>query len=167
MDHSQSFVIRSPEIMGNCVSMISQIPPDGSVTVKIEGTKEKRRLAQNSTLWMWHTDISNHNGMTKDEIHDEFRKTFLTKIYLASPQGRLQDAWCKTYADITELVSDMSPEEATPVINRVKLLVSTVWATVDQFTEYLNVIERFCISKGIPLRHPDEYHQAMGMQHAA
>jgi len=147
--------------------MISQIPTDGSVTVDIKGTKEKRRLAQNSCYWMWIADISKHTGHTQDEIHDGFRKTYLTAIFLAEPHGRLQEAWCKTFSDISELVSDLSPEEATPIINRVKLLTSTTWCNLAQFTEYLNRIDQYCISKVIPIRHPDEYRIAMDIRNAA
>jgi hypothetical protein len=150
------YVIRSPEILGNAVSAIAQVPTDGSVTVEIKGTKDERRIAQNSTYWMWLSDISKHTGHSVDELHDGCRKTYLTKIYLEQPHGRLQEAWSRTYADLSALIADMPPDEAIPIIDRVKLLVSTTWASVDQFTDYLNRIEQYCISLNIKLRHPDD-----------
>lgn len=162
MEHNQTFRISSPEILGNAVAMLSQVPTDGSVSVDIHKTKDKRRLSQNALYWMWMKDISAKTGNTTDAIHDGCRETYLAQIILAEPKGRLQKAWAKTYADITELVFDLPPEEATPVIKRVKRLCSTTWLEVDQFSEYLSLIERGCIARSIAIRHPEDYHYAMG-----
>ena len=159
---NQSFVLQSPDVLGYLVSMLTQLPLDGTMTVDVHKTREKRRLAQNALYWMWMEDISKQAGHTEDEIHDGCRKTYLSSIYLKEPVGRLQRAWAESYADIYILVSDLSPEDATPIIDRISLLVSTTWANVEQFTEYLGRIEHYCMGKDIILRHPDDYNLATG-----
>jgi len=53
----------------------------GSLTVTIVDGR-KRTLSQNNLMWAWVTEIANyvsdHTGYEKDEVHEDFKKRFLS-----------------------------------------------------------------------------------------
>ena len=162
MENAQTFILRSPQVIGAVVAAIAQVPTDGSYTVEIRKTREQRRLAQNRLYWLWLGYIARQTGHSRQWLHHRLRRAFLIPLYLEEPQGDSQVAWCEAFSSVSELAQMVDQETARDAIERVKALVSTTWATVQQFTEYLTEVDRFCVRKGIRLPHPDDYHLAMG-----
>ena len=160
----QVYTLTSPEVVGNCLSAIVQAPLDGTTQVHIGRVKEKRRTAQNNTYWMWLEDLEKQQGDSREVWHDRLRRGYLSEIYLSDPQNRVQNEWVEAYNRILQLMDDASAEQRIEAEIKISGLVSTTWATVEQFTEYLGAIQRWCVHNGYNLRYPDDYHIAMGQK---
>lgn len=126
--------------------------------VVIKPYKVDRSAAQNSLMWLWYGIICSELGWEKDDCHDFFKEKFLVNIF---ERDDLE------YASMIESVrvvwSAGMKAEANAMKNQIIKLTSTTKANVEQFTEYLNLIERHAASIGIVLPHPeDRYRMAMG-----
>lgn len=134
---------------------ISTSPLDGSLQVIIRKAKDKRSIAANNLYWAWIKELSNQTGYTEDELHSKFKRTYLPRIYMEDAQNQNQVEWTALF--------DIIKEDGTPLmIERALDTVSSTWLTVQQFTEYLHLIEAFCQSKSLMLpADPELYKQAM------
>ena len=159
-----TYILKTPEVLGNCLSAIAQAPVDGTVEVSIGRVKEKRRTAQNALYWVWMADLEKDQGDHRNVWHDFFRVRILSNIYLADPQNEVQRQWVRSYNVIADMVNDAPTEEAHNALEHVRLLTSTTWASVEQFTEYLAQIEQFCIHNSYKLSFPDDYKVALGLR---
>lgn len=138
------------------VDTVMHSAADGRVQVTISNATEIRRTAQNALVWAgWYPELSNQTGYTEEELHEKFKRTYMLRIYLASQENARQIEWVSLYNIIK---ADGTDE----MIERALCTISTTWATVFQYTEYLKMIEKFCQSKDLKLpAHPD-YAKAMG-----
>ena len=136
--------------------IISLAEMDNSIQVIIRDAKEKRSIAANRLYWgAWIPALSEQTGYNEQELHDRFKKTFMLHIYLANAENIRQIEWVRLY--------DLIKEDGTPLmIQRALDTISTTWATVTQFTEYLDQIEAFCQSKDLKLPADLNYLTAMG-----
>lgn len=117
----------------------------------------QRRAEQNRLMWGWLSDfkkttVNQLSGTTEEEWHRKFRKEYLFQIYV-----RDSEMWALTaasldiikqygtYAQYDEMWARILDDEG-------KNRLSTADATVGQFTEYLDCIERFAHSHGVYLR---------------
>jgi hypothetical protein len=141
--------------LGMVLDTVSTMPHDGSMQVAFRKAKDKRSIAQNALYWgAWLPELKQQTGYTEDELHDRFKKTYMLRIYLADQQNEKQEKWVELY--------DVIKREGTlDMVNRAVDTLSTTWATVEQFTEYLNRIETFCQSKGFRLPMDIHYQEAM------
>lgn len=157
---SKTFNLVNSNVLAHALAEVAQQPLDGSMSVCIKQARKTRRIAQNSLYHVWIKDISQH-GETVLEVHERLRTSLLSHIYMRESQGPQQEAWVAAYNDILELTQGCEPEDAYNAMYRVVCLISTTWATVAQFQEYLEMIQHQCIEDGITLSHPDDYHYAM------
>ena len=170
------FILTSPDVARNALSAVSQAPTDGTVEMLLGPVRARRNLAQNALYWAWLAQIEDVTGIRAEEpeedpeseedmcLHDRFRRTYLAKIYLADPQNRPQAQWVSARWRVMELIKELDAKTGREALAEVDLLVSTTWATVEQFSEYLRRIENFCFSKEIPLGRTDDYMEAMGLR---
>lgn len=124
-------------------------------TYKAVFTKPKgdqRRVAQNRLMWRWLTDMQNTQvnefaGTTKEDWHLKMKRKFLINIYERDDSS---------YADMVESLRDVYraglKKEFEVLLNGIADKTSTTEATVTQFTEYLECIERYAHSCGISLK---------------
>ena len=136
--------------------MSNKCPTCGNVEAKIS-----RSAAQNSLLWAWLTDcektsVNEHAGNDSEWWHKNFKHRFLCSIFIRDDQY---------YAEMIQVlheIKDIDGYEALRdgVIN----LTSTTKCTVEQFSEYLGKIEKYCHQRGIKLRTDNGslYELAMG-----
>lgn len=52
---------------------------NGQYTVTITRRKEPRSIDQNALMWLWFTCIEAETGTPRQDVHDYYCKTFLTK----------------------------------------------------------------------------------------
>ena len=140
---------------GLIVETIAHAEHDGSLQVSIGPVHESRSIAQNALYWAWLSALSEDTGNTVDYLHERFKSTYLLRIYLADPENDRQKEWVALY--------DVIKEDGTPLmIKRALQTISTTWATVEQFKEYLNQIEQFCHDQDLHLPANPNYTEAMG-----
>jgi hypothetical protein len=128
----------------------------------IEETKN-RTVAQNRLMWGWLTDFQRTKiealaGTTKEEWHERMKHEYLIHIYERDNPD---------YAEMIETLRDVYraglKKEGAILLKNVIKNTSTTEATVGQFREYLECIERFAHENGIWLRtDPKIYRAAMG-----
>lgn len=161
MTTSATFLLSSPESLGRCVSMLSQAPLDGTVEVAIRAHKETRKDAQNRLYWAWLGQLSSLTGYRKEELHRRFGRSYLSMLYLEAPANKPQEDWCAAWETIQEFTQGLGALDRRKAEDRVLALISTTWATVEQFSDYLIQIEEFCFDKELPLGRTDDYERAM------
>lgn len=157
----QEFYIRTPRILSNALDAIKGLPVDGSWIVSIWPEKDTRRLRQNRTYWNWVADYSEYTGYKKNEVHAMFKQMYLPAIYLADPKGKDQIRWAAKYAAIHAVADRYDPEGVDMDANRMKAEtlndLSSTWASIQQFSEYMTEIDYMCVEKGVALRYPEDY----------
>lgn len=52
---------------------------NGTYTVTVKRTTEKRTVSQNALMWMWFTCIERMTGTSKQDVHDYYAKRFLRR----------------------------------------------------------------------------------------
>ena len=141
---STAIRILDPERLSYAMQMVSQCPVDGKFEVLIKDWKLNRRSIQNALYWCWLKGLENQTGFTSDELHERFKRTYMLRIYQAEQVNDNQRDWIELYT----MISQNGTKE---MIERALKTLSTRWADVSQFREYLNNIESFCQSKGFML----------------
>lgn len=137
--------------------------PDKPMLVVVKEYKPSRSAAQNRLYWAWltdceKTDINEHAGSTQDDWHDRFKRLSLSKIFERDDEG-----YATTMAHLRDVYRHGFHTESKNMVDFVIRETSTTKATVEQFTEYLNFIERYCHERGIQLRTDARlYAEAMG-----
>lgn len=135
--------------IGNVYKCVLSIP---RAVNSDNATDEQRTVAANRLYWAWLTDCQNttvneYAGHSQDWWHVMFKKKFLMRIYERDSQE---------YAELLQSVRKVKAagleDEAQRIYDHVATETSTTRATVSQFREYLNRIERTCQELGIWLR---------------
>ena len=135
--------------------MKNECPACGHVEAKIS-----RTAAQNSLYWAFLSDcektsVNQHAGNDSEWWHKNFKHRYLCQIFIRDDPG---------YSEMITVLHDIKDidgynELRGGIIN----LTSTTKCNVEQFSEYLGKIERFCHERGISLRTDARlYHLAMG-----
>ena len=119
--------------------------------VVIDQKQDDRSAAQNRLYWMWLGQIEKKNGTHKDQLHFEFKKRFLIFIYRRDDQEF--EEMCLAISALKQSQSEQFKAVAKGVIRE----ASTTRATTKQFTEYLNCVHDFTVTRlGIHLTVPDD-----------
>ena len=136
-------------------TMANKCPTCGNVEAKIP-----RSAAQNSLYWSWLTDmektsVNEFSGHTAHEWHYSLKYRFLCPIFIRDESS---------YAEMIQVLHDVKDIDGYEALrDGVINLTSTTKCTVEQFSEYLGKIEKYCHQRGIKLRTDDFlYQQAMG-----
>jgi hypothetical protein len=122
--------------------------------------KISRSGAQNSLYWAWLTDMEKTNvnvfaGNDSEWWHKEMKYRYLCPIYIRDDIGYAE--MIKVLHDIKDLDGYMQLRDG--IIG----LTSTTKCSVEQFSEYLGKIEKYCHDRGIMLRTDSRlYSLAMG-----
>lgn len=139
------------------IQMISSLHFDPVMQVEVREWKENRSLAQLRLYWMWVTQYAADQGLTKEEAHHFFKEKLLLPIY------------CRDKPDYNELIESVrkvwrtgEKVMACQMKDAIVDLTSTRDADVDQFSEYLDDMDKFCLSNQIYLSRPEDmYREAM------
>ena len=153
-----TFILRNEEVQKTAANFVFEMPLEPLHEVIIRPHKKDRTAAQNALMWLWFTTIAGEQGETKDDIHNRYKGQILVHIY-----ERDDVEYATMIRTVRDLYRSGTKVEAKLLYDAIVKLTSTTRATVEQFTEYLNDIEKDAISKGIKLEHPeDRYNLAMG-----
>lgn len=126
--------------------------------VIITDAKKDRSASQNSLLWLWYTVIANELGETKESVHYSCKRKFLVPIFTRDDP----DGFGMMVLAVRNVHNAGMKSDAKVMADQIVKLTSTTDCTLEQFTEMLNDIEKYYITLGIVLPHPDyRYHDAM------
>jgi len=120
--------------------------------VIIRESSGNRSLAQNALYWKWMGIAGQDMGWEPDELHDEMRVLFLSKIFEENPERH--PALIETLGNLR--IVARSDRALGVTLHRQYILgaVSTTDASVKEFTAYLNRIDKHCAENGIVLPLP-------------
>jgi hypothetical protein len=140
------------------IKLLEELPVDGSHEVIIQEYSENRSMKQHRLYWKWVTEIANHMGIGKDEMHFAFKEKYAVPIYIRDDEG---------FATMVDAVKQVRRQgmnrEADKIKHRIVELTSTTDFTVKQMMEMLNSIEQWAGEIGAEITFPEDlYHQAMG-----
>ena len=153
-----TFILRNEEVQKTAANFVFEMPIDPLHEVIIRPHKKDRTAAQNALMWLWFTTIAGEHGETKEDVHEQYKGQILVHIY-----ERDNPEYAEMIETVRGIHRDGKIKQAKQLHKAIVKLTSTTRATVEQFTEYLNDIEKDAISKGIKLEHPeDRYNLAMG-----
>ncbi len=156
----KTYVIRSDDEIKRLTAFLLARPKEPLLEVVIREHKRNRSVAQNSLYWLWITVICNELGLLKEDCHDELKRRMLVPIYVRDDEG-----FAAMIHAVRKVYRDGFKVESKALADQIVKLTSTTNATTNQFTEYLNEIERDYADKGIALPHPeDQYNLAMGIR---
>lgn len=153
-DHSSTVLVQS-YLMKHLQIAIDQGKP---LVVHINQKQEDRSKAQNRLYWLWLTQWAKHQGTDKEYEHCNFKQGFLSRIYMRDDVGQYR----KTFEAVITL-RDINHPAYKQIKDGLVELMSTTDASVSQFTEYLNDIHAYCLSKGCYLHTPDDLMYAWGI----
>lgn len=153
----KSFRLVNAQVAQNCFKAIQDAVADNLntphnvvVTVGLDDDKA-RSLAQNRLYWGWLHELKQQTGQDSDDLHIEFKRRFLARIY-ARDDGEFAEM-ANAIKACKGVISDEHYEQmATGVIKR----ISTTTANTKQFSEYLGEIEVWAYSQGLTVTIPQE-----------
>jgi hypothetical protein len=146
---------------------IESIEDNSTVFIEIKSGDEveKRRACQNRLYWGWLTDMQKsadnaNSGVTKDEWHYRMKLKFLVPIL-----ERDDEEYAVMLESLREVKRSGLKTECAALLKHIVNETSTTSASVKQFCEYLNDIERFSAEIGARLRTDAHlYNNAMGIK---
>lgn len=162
----QEFIITSKLERSKAVDAVKVIASEPVQIVTIDDYVLTRSGAQNKLYWAFITDTSKttcneHAGHEKEWWHGFFKEHSLLNIYIRDNV----EGMAETMAALYEVKIHCGIDEYNKMKSFVIKNISTTWADVRQFTEYLNDISRFCGQVGIALRTDTElFKKAMGLK---
>lgn len=117
-----------------CEQIGQMLLVDDAISVGLEKYKETRSTAQNRLYWKWLAEFGNHLGYDKDDMHEALAEKFLEPEHYMDLDGNIK-----------------------------RKNKSTTKLKVDEFTEYLECIDRLAAQSGCRLSRPEDlYYKAMG-----
>jgi len=154
-------ILRDPRNVEFAIDQIKSVDLSETHVVTIKPFKRTRSQAQNAVMWLWLTVIGDQVGMTKDELHLQFKAQYLMPVVL---RDNLDDYAVSVHQKMHDLWKNGRKEEAKMIKRLLVNYISTGWLNVAQFTEYLREIEGYARDGNIALPYPEDYHQAMGIK---
>ena len=136
--------VTTEQLRNRAAQVCGSIPLDSPHVVEIRPHKKSRSEHQNRYYWAIITIIAGDLGLTRDEMHDEYKERFLLPIFVRDDAG---------YAAMVNAV--MAADSG--LLRQVVALTSTAQCNVKQFGEYLDEIKHNAFSLGIRLPALEDY----------
>lgn len=135
----KKIILKNDALRKRACHVIESLPGDDVFEVIIRPHKKDRSLQQNAYYWKIVTIIANDLGQTKDELHFEMKRKFLTRIFCRDDEG---------YAEMAQAIR---VAQSDVLARKVVDLTSTTQASVAQMSEYIDDVIHFASSMGIRL----------------
>ena len=143
-------IIKTEELRNRALTVIHGLSLDPVQQVEIKPYKRNRSLEQNRYYWKIVTIMAAELGNTKDELHHDMKRRFLTRIFVRDDPG---------YADMASAIQSVKKDDpglAGEIGHKVIDLTSTTQANVSQMSEYLDDVKHLAAELGIRLPAEEE-----------
>ena len=154
---NKALIIRSEEQANLVCEVIKTLPFEPVHEVIIKPHKKNRTLAQNAIYWKWLTILASEYGDLKEDRAEYYKEKFLVNIYIRDDES---------YNEMVQAIRLIKKEgmlaEYESIKKAVLDLTSTTNASVKQFSEYLDSIEKHAHSLGIGFVQDELYREAHG-----
>lgn len=148
----ETFIIRNTDDITPCLAWIKELLTlHGSLEVVVSTETRSRSARQHRLMWLWCTQIANHLGLFKDEVHELLKRKFAVPIFTRDNAD---------YAEMVVAVKAIRKQGmegyAEALAREISKLTSTTDFSVDQMQEYLNDMEHYAAEIGANLTFPED-----------
>lgn len=144
------FVLHSDNIKKNAYTALHPLPVDGSCEIIMRDvSKDKTRKQLGALFGLWVEYEAARSGESEDEIHHEWKRKFLARIYIIEPVNSEQEQWIELFA----IYQGGNTQKFDKHVTRLSLS----WANLKQTSTYMKKIEQHYQAIGMPLPIPDQY----------
>jgi len=148
---NETRIVQNEKDIAACVAWLTVHLSEAPLEVRMSTAKRSRSLQQHRLLWLWNTQIANHLGLLKDEVHEMLKRKFAVPIFTRDDED---------YAAMVTAVKDVrrggKVKEAEAMAKVIARLTSTTDFSMSQCSEYLLDVEHFAAEHGAPLTFPDD-----------
>ena len=149
--NKEVFIVRTEIDIEPCVAWLKEHLPLSPLEVVASTETKSRSAQQNRLLWLWNTQIGNHLGLFKDEVHEMLKRRFAVPIFT-----RDDGDYAKMVIAVKAIRKHGMVDYAEALAKEISRLTSTTSFTVEQMSEYLLDIEHYAAEIGARLTFPDE-----------
>lgn len=150
----KKIIIRNEKLKERAIEVIRRLPIDPVHEIVIKGFKEIRSLSQNALYWKWLSIIGLDLGMTKDELHLEYKSQFCLPIMIREKDDYPE---ISTIIESIQAVRDKGENDiAESLYRQVIGLLTTTKLKTKHMSEYMTDIKNSASSLGISLPRPED-----------
>jgi hypothetical protein len=148
----ETFIIRNADEIAPCLAWIKELLTlHGALEVVVSTETRSRSARQHRLMWLWCTQIANHLGLFKDEVHELLKRKFAVPIFTRDDTN---------YAEMVVAVKAIRKQGMESYVEAlargISRLTSTTDFSVDQCQEYLTDIEHYAAEIGANLTFPED-----------
>lgn len=146
------FMIRTQKDIDTFTSLLEErLETQNFLEVAISIEARSRSMKQHRLMFLWNTEIANHLGLYKDEVHEMMKRRFAVPIFT-----RDDPDFAEMVAAVKAVRKQGMEVYAEALAREISRLTSTTDFTVEQASEYLNDMEHFAAEKGVRLTFPED-----------
>jgi hypothetical protein len=115
---AQTVILRKEQgrmIFDKELSYVFSLLKNGTYSIEIKSTKERRTVSQNALMWMWFACIERETGTPKQDVHDYYCRQFL----------RRQITWNDETIMVIGETKKLNTQQMTEFLNKVQADVAT------------------------------------------
>jgi hypothetical protein len=115
---AQTVILRKEQgrmIFDKELSYVFSLLKNGTYSIEIKSTKERRTVSQNALMWMWFACIERETGTPKQDVHDYYCRQFL----------RRQITWNDDTITVIGETKKLNTQQMTEFLNKVQADVAT------------------------------------------
>ncbi len=151
----ETFIIRKEEEVQPCLAWMKELfTLHGALEVTVSTEGHSRSIKQHRLYWLWATEIGNHLGLLKDEIHDMLKRRFAIPIFTRDDAD-----YAKMVLAVKEIRKQGMTEQAEALAKQISKLTSTTDFNMEQMSEYLHDIEVYAADIGAGLSFPEDLYE--------
>jgi hypothetical protein len=103
MIDTKRWILRTPDVLENCVNGLKQLPDDEIWEVVAKPYKLNRSVEQNALMWQLLTLLADHTAHSKDEMY-----TITTEMFLAPTVVEFRGQIHRRYSTSKLKIGEMS-----------------------------------------------------------
>lgn len=151
----ETFIIRKEADIHACAAWLLAHLANGTLEVTAAAETRRRSINQNRLLWLWNTEIANHMGLYKDEVHEMLKRKFAVPIFTRDDPN-----YAEMVAAVKSIRKQGMGDYAESLAREISRLTSTTDFSVNQMSEYLGDIEHYAAEIGAELTFPEELYSS-------
>lgn len=145
----ETFIIRNKQDIPAFVAWAKENLDQAPLEIVVHAGERSRSVQQNRLMWLWNSEMGNHLGLTKDEVHTMLKRKFAVPIFTRdNPDYTAMVVAVKVVRKIGMTT------EAEDLAKEITRLTTTADFTTEEMAEYLKDVEHYAAEIGAELSFP-------------
>jgi len=98
-----NYILRNDDIRKRVIATLTALDLDTLWTVEIAPYKKNRTLEQNALMWKYTDALGKHFGYSKDDMHEETMRLFLTPKSYVGMDGEIREVYSTKNLPVGEM----------------------------------------------------------------